>query len=94
MVNHLDGHGANNLVSNLEWATAQRNSQHAFATGLTKIPNQVGEQNSSSKLTEDSVHAIRSMYSTIGNCAEIARQFGLNPRTVWDICHNRRWKHI
>ena len=35
-VNHLDGNGHNNHVSNLEWATAKENSRHAFDSGLVK----------------------------------------------------------
>jgi hypothetical protein len=36
-VNHIDGDKLNNDRSNLEWATAQENSRHAWDTGLQKI---------------------------------------------------------
>ena len=33
-INHIDGNGQNNHVSNLQWVTAKENIQHAYDNGL------------------------------------------------------------
>ena len=36
IVNHIDGNKTNNVYTNLEWVTLQRNAQHAVEHGLSK----------------------------------------------------------
>jgi len=93
-INHKDGNPTNNSVENLEWCDAADNTRHAVANGLTKMPKQAGAENSQSKLTEDAVREIRATHSSGQSCAAIARRFSLNPKTVWDIVHRKRWAHI
>lgn len=93
-INHVDGNPANNHLSNLEWCDARHNAKHAFGLGLVKMPTQKGEANSNAKLTPDQVRSIRSKYAEIKNAAAVARHFGLNSKSVWEICHYKSWAHI
>lgn len=93
-INHKDGDPTNNNVSNLEWCDAAANARHAVANGLTTMPKQSGARNSQSKLTEADVRSIRAEHADGQSCAAIARQFGLNPKTVNDIVRMKRWAHI
>lgn len=93
-INHKDGDPTNNRVENLEWCDASTNARHAIANGLTKMPSQSGAKNSQSKLTESDVRRIRIEHSAGKSCAAIARQFGVNPKTVNDIVRGKRWAHI
>lgn len=93
-VNHIDGNKQNNHLSNLEWATAKENSQHAWVTGLA---NHSGENHASSKLTEDDVRFIRKHYNpdiTDFNLQALAEKFGVKKPTINKIVHRKAWKHV
>lgn len=94
LVNHIDGDKTNNSVSNLEWCTAKENSDHAYKTGLHKASRSFGEANGQAKVNSETVKAMRQLFKQVGNTAEVARQFGLNPKHAYDICHYKRWSHV
>lgn len=93
-INHKDGDPTNNRVENLEWCDAAANAKHAVANGLTNMPNQSGNANSQAKLTAADVREMRAAHAGGESCAAIARRLSLNPKTVWDIVHRKRWAHV
>lgn len=91
-VNHIDGNKINNDINNLEWATRQENSFHAYKLGL----NHSGENNCKSKLTADKVLAIRRLFriNPKSNRKKIASKLNISIHTISDILCNRSWNYI
>jgi DNA-binding CsgD family transcriptional regulator len=55
----------------------------------------IGKQNGHAKLTESSVRSIRELYAGGGNTQkELAREFGVHPRTISQILQRKKWRHI
>lgn len=89
-VNHIDGNKLNNHVSNLEWATAQEQADHAISLSLV---NSVGENNPNSKLTKDQVLEIRSLKGKFTH-NELSKMFNVHPGAIQKIQLRIAWKHI
>jgi hypothetical protein len=84
-VNHKNGIKADNRLCNLEYVTSKQNKAHAWANGMY---SHIGENNHMSYLTGDAIEKIRQSYAYNDNCAEVARQFGLPHKTVWNYIKN------
>jgi hypothetical protein len=100
-INHKDGNSANNKPSNLEWCTRSENCKHAIYTLKTsRLCNQDGELNTSSKLTNESVSYILThrdeLYGrkNIQNRKVLATRLGVQERNIRDILNGVLWKHI
>ena len=85
-VNHIDGDKENNNVENLEWVTAQENTQHAYEKGLLK---NYGEGNGASVLTDEQAKRIRVLYRQKSYTQdELAELYGVSQGTVSYIVRN------
>ncbi len=86
--NHIDGNKANNVASNLEWATHAENAAHAARLGLTV--RLVGERNGRAKLTAAQVNAIRALKGLLGQ-RELAKTYGVARSLVQRIHQGKAW---
>lgn len=91
VVNHKDGNKVNNNLSNLEIVTYSENMKHAYRLGLQSSH---GSKNSMSKVTEEDVLCMYSMFSRGCNNEEVSLKFGLHSRYISLIRHGKRWKML
>ena len=89
-VNHIDGNKHNNCVENLEWCTNEYNHEHATKNGLKAKGSGV----STSKLNENSVHAIKYFLKKGLTHQEISIAFNISRVTITLISQGKNWKHV
>lgn len=89
-VNHIDGDKANNVLSNLEWATHSEQILHAIDTGLR--PNQNFRWDR--KLSDETVHRICQYLEDGFQTIEIARILGTERHVVKNIKSGTQYKDI
>lgn len=95
IINHKDGNKLNNEVWNLEWSTYSENTIHAYENGLI-IPLK-GIEQTQSKLTEEDVRYIRSVYKPYDKkygAGVLAKQFGVHYSVISDVASYKSWKHV
>ena len=86
-VNHIDGNKLNNSISNLEWVTLARNTEHSWQTGLC---NARGEKHPSSKLKDsDAAECVRRRLS--GESAKkLADEYGVSTALVYKMANGTK----
>lgn len=86
-----DPNRQNNNLSNLSWGTRQQNAADKVLHGSIVC----GERQSLSKLTEEDVREIRSLYhSGRAKQTALANQYGITQANVSEIVRNRTWRHL
>jgi len=83
-INHIDGNGFNNKVSNLEWVTKNENMKHAVLNGS------MGR-----KLSIEDVKEIKHSLKYGGiSRDELASCYGVSYVTICEIDTKKTWRHI
>jgi hypothetical protein len=90
---HVNGDRADNRLANLAWCTPKENEAHKAGHG--RLPQ--GERNGCSKLTDETVLAIRREYawrSPTRGCLPLARKYGLSFQHFAAIVKGDSWRHL
>jgi hypothetical protein len=87
---HNDGNPMNNALSNLRWDSKRNNEADKKRHGTANV----GSRNGRAKLTEPQVHQIKEKLSEGVSRNQVAREFGVSPRTIYGIRIGRVWSHM
>jgi len=88
-VNHINGIRNDNRAENLEWVTRSGNSRHRFKLGY-RMPS--GERNPASKLKNEHLPIIYTLYDCGVSQKTIAKAFDVSQGTISNIITNKHYK--
>lgn len=89
-VRHLDGNPQNNVVTNLKWGSYRDNREDSRKHGTLAV----GEKHGRSKLDASDVRQIRSNWNGGSTYTSVARDYGVDPKTIWQIIKGRTWVQV
>lgn len=87
---HEDGNPRNNNLKNLRWDTRAGNHADKSRHGTDTI----GERHPASKLTDETVLAIRNMRAAGCSVTQMAERYGVSRMTASRAASGRSWSHI
>jgi hypothetical protein len=94
-VNHIDGDGSNNAVTNLEWVTRSENGEHSYRVLGRKAVVPLGTAQWNSKLDNKRVSEIRRLWATgLFTQDELAGRFAVLQTTISRVVLRQSWKHV
>lgn len=88
-VNHKDGIRDNNIYTNLEWVTRSQNIRDTFKRGRDVN----GEKGNGSKLKNEYIGIIASLYDSGIKQSIIAKAFGVSQGTISNLILNKHYKN-
>ena len=92
---HINGIKADDRIENLMWVTKSENIQDSVKQGIHPSARQNGEKNLMAKLIESQVLVILYLYKAAKfSFSDLAWQFDVSYRTIYDICKGKSWKHL
>ncbi len=91
-VNHIDGNKENNSVENLEWVTAQMNTQHAELHHL--VNHARGESSGANVYPEEKIREVCVLLEKRIPCTEISKMTGVSRSVVTGVKFGKIWKHV
>lgn len=89
-INHKDGNGLNNDITNLEWVTSRENLIHRSRV----LKKEIGEAHHAATLKNSAISKVRALVLLGSMPSVIARQLSVSRAVIKSIKSGRTWSHV